>query len=54
MPEKKYIRGNTEITETKCRRCGLQIVKNNPLQIVYYCSECHADRKKPRFRFIKE
>ncbi len=39
MAEKQYIRGDVNVLKTKCRRCGKDIYKNNPLHIVFFCSK---------------
>lgn len=37
--EKMYIRGNTEESRSRCPNCGKVFMKNNGLQIVYFCSK---------------
>lgn len=54
--EKQYIRAKIELTETKCQGCGKRIVKNDPKQIVYFCSrECrNGFKRRSVFTFVKE
>lgn len=42
--DKQYIRGNTEELRSQCPNCSKIFYKNNPWQIVYFCSpECRRE-----------
>lgn len=45
--EKQYIRGNVQSPMTECKNCGKKVVKNDPKQIVFFCSKaCRKEFKK--------
>lgn len=44
--DKKYIRGNTNELRSQCPNCRKVFYKNNPWQIVYFCSKtCRLEYK---------
>lgn len=54
--EKKYIRGNTKELRSRCPNCGTISIKNNPWQIMYFCSKpCRKEYKSvpTKFEVIK-
>lgn len=54
--EKQYIRGNTQELRSVCPNCGKVSIKNNPWQIIYFCSKaCRKEYKAVpnRFEVIK-
>lgn len=37
--EKQHIRANPDCLEPRCPNCGKSFLKNNALQIAYFCSK---------------
>lgn len=45
--KKNYIRGNVDLVSTNCKNCHKEIIKNNGMQIVFFCSpSCRRNFKE--------
>ena len=52
--EKQYIRGNPDELRSQCPNCSRVFYKNNPWQVVYFCSpECRREHKPSKFEVVK-
>lgn len=54
--EKQYILGNSKELRSQCPNCNKVFRKNNPWQVVYFCSKsCRSSYKQVRnvFKEIK-